>query len=120
MRPTIVPGVSVCGGGAPEGRLTNYFNVSAFSVTPQFGYGNQPRTSTCYGPGYINSDLSLNKNFNVTERIHAEFRAEALNAFNTPQFNGPALNISTPASAGQITGTLGFPRLVQLGGRLTF
>ncbi len=120
MRPTIVPGVNPCGSGSPEGRLTNYFNVSAFSVTPQFGYGNQPRTSTCYGPGYVNSDLSLNKNFNVTERLHAEFRAEALNAFNTPQFNGPALNISTPASAGQITGTLGFPRLVQLGGRLTF
>jgi len=120
MRPTIVPGVNPCKSGSPEGRLTNYFNVAAFSITPQFGYGNQPRTSNCYGPGYVNSDLSLNKNFNITEKIHAEFRAEALNAFNTPQFNGPALNISTPASAGQITGTLGFPRLVQLGGRLTF
>ncbi len=120
QRPTIVPGVNPCFSGAPEGRLAHYFNPAAFTATPQFSYGNQPRASTCYGPGYINTDLSLNKNFNITERIHAEFRAEALNAFNTPQFNGPNLSISAPASAGQITGTLGFPRLVQMGGRLTF
>jgi hypothetical protein len=55
----------------------------------------------------------------LAERVSAEFRAEALNAFNTPQFNGPNL-VFNSTSAGQITGTLGFPRLVQLGGRLTF
>lgn len=119
QRPTIVAGVNPCGSGSPEGRLTRYFNPSAFTVTPQFSYGNQPRASSCYGPGYLNTDLSLNKDFMVTERIHAEFRAEALNAFNTPQFAAPNLSVSS-GSAGQITGTLGFPRLVQLGGRLTF
>jgi hypothetical protein len=62
----------------------------------------------------------LNKDFKLTERVHAEFRAEALNAFNTPQFNGPNLASDSKTAAGQITGTLGFPRLVQLGGRLTF
>jgi hypothetical protein len=51
--------------------------------------------------------------------VNAEFRAEALNAFNTPQFNGPNLQIGG-SSAGKITGTLGFPRLVQLGGRIFF
>ncbi len=120
QRPTLVPGVNPCYSGAPEGRLAHYFNPAAFAVTPQFAYGNQPRAISCEGPGYINSDLSLNKNFKVTERINMEFRAEALNAFNTPQFNGPSLSISTAASAGQVSGTLGFPRLVQLGGRLTF
>ena len=139
-RPTMVAGVNPCGSGSPEGRLSNYFNVNAFTQTgvsfktttsPITGlpvvsqvntpglYGNQPRTSNCYGPGYVNSDLSLNKNFNITERVHAEFRAEALNAFNTPQFNGPTNTIGS-GTAGQITGTLGFPRLIQLGGRLTF
>ena len=139
-RPTMVAGVNPCGSGSPESRLSNYFNVNAFTQTgvsfktttsPITGlpvvsqvntpglYGNQPRTSNCYGPGYVNSDLSLNKNFNITERVHAEFRAEALNAFNTPQFNGPTNTIGS-GTAGQITGTLGFPRLIQLGGRLTF
>ncbi|MCU1320600.1 MAG: TonB-dependent receptor plug [Acidobacteriaceae bacterium] len=117
-RPTKVAGVSACYSGRPEDRLGAYFNAAAFTTTPVTSYGNQPRTSNCYGPGYLNSDLSLNKNFKVTERVSAEFRAEALNAFNTPQFNGPSL--TTDTNAGKITGTLGFPRLVQLGGRLTF
>ncbi len=108
--------------GSPQGRLSQYFNPAAFQAIPSgvVGvYGNQPRATNCYGPGYFNTDLSLNKDFHVKERVHAEFRAEALNAFNTPQFNGPNLAVDNK-SAGQITGTLGFPRLVQLGGRLSF
>ncbi|WP_263368235.1 carboxypeptidase regulatory-like domain-containing protein [Edaphobacter bradus] len=134
QRPSLIAGSSPCKSGSPEGRLNSYFNAAAYSITAPFAYGTAPRASNCYGPGYINSDLSLNKDFRVTERVHAEFRAEALNAFNTPQFATPSLSVgsssvntktgivtTTPNSgAGQITGTLGFPRLVQLGGRLTF
>ena len=117
--PTMVVGVNPCYSGRPQDRLAAYFNVAAFTSTAVGSYGNAPRTIGCYGPGYANSDLSLNKNFRVTEKINAEFRAEALNAFNTPEFNGPNVTIGNSA-AGQITGTLGFPRLIQLGGRLTF
>ncbi|ADW69922.1 outer membrane beta-barrel protein [Granulicella tundricola] len=125
QRPTINPGIiSACYTGSPESRISSsvnrpYFNPKGFTTTPAYAYGNQPRTSNCYGPGYLNSDLSLNKDFKLTERIHAEFRAEALNAFNTPEFNAPNVAVDS-SSAGQITGTLGFPRLIQLGGRLTF
>ena len=118
-RPNLVAGVSACYSGAPEGRLNQYINRAAFSPVTAGNTGNSPRTSNCYGPGYTNSDLSLNKTFSLTERVRAEFRAEALNAFNTPQFNGPNLSADS-SSFGKITGTLGFPRLVQLGGRLTF
>lgn len=120
QRPNLVPGVKACYSGSPESRLNAYYNIAAFSATSQTAYGNEPRTSNCYGPGYVNSDLSLNKSFRVTERVNAEFRAEALNAFNTPQFNAPSLTSDNAASGGKITGTLGFPRLVQLGGRVTF
>jgi hypothetical protein len=118
-RPSLNGTASPCYSGSPEGRLNAYFNAAAYTKTSAFSYGTAPRTSNCYGPGYLNSDLSLNKNFKLTERFNAEFRAEALNAFNTPEFNGPNLAVDSSA-AGQITGTLGFPRLVQLGGRLTF
>lgn len=118
-RPSLVPGVNPCYSGRPQDRLNAYFNPAAFTTTPAGSYGNSPRTLNCYGPGYANFDLSLNKSFHVTERVNAEFRAEALNAFNTPQFNGPNLAADS-STAGKITGTLGFPRLVQLGGRLTF
>jgi hypothetical protein len=139
QRPTYIPGVNPCKSGRPEDRIAQYFNPLAFQATapPTAGgalpYGNVSRSINCYGPGYLNSDLSLNKDFRITERVHAEFRAEALNAFNTPQFSTPNLSIGAYSAsatttnntaynsgAGQITGTLGFPRLVQLGGRLTF
>ena len=136
QRLTIIPGVSPCKSGSLETRILQHFNPLAFAVTPPpvagggLPYGNQPCASNCYGPGYINTDLSLNKKFRLSERVHAELCAEALNAFDTSQFSTPALSIgscSTTANstsynsgAGKITGTLGFPRLVQLGGQLTF
>jgi hypothetical protein len=122
QRPNLT-GTSPCNSGSPESRLTNYINTTAFSAAPKLTYGNTPRTTNCYGPGYLNTDLSLNKTFKVTERINAQFRAEALNAFNTPQFTGFGGNNQTQiqnSNFGQIQGTLGFPRLVQLGGRITF
>jgi hypothetical protein len=122
QRPNLT-GTSPCYSGSPESRLTNYINTAAFAAAPIFTYGNTPRTTNCYGPGYLNTDLSLNKTFKVTERINAQFRAEALNAFNTPQFNGFGASNATQiqnTNFGQIQGTLGFPRLVQLGGRITF
>ena len=115
--------VPACRSGSPQSRLTNYINTAAFAAAPIFTYGNAPRTTNCYGPGYLNTDLSLNKSFKVTERVNAQFRAEALNAFNTPQFNGFGASNATQiqnANFGQIQGTLGFPRLIQLGGRITF
>jgi trimeric autotransporter adhesin len=135
QRPTFISGVNPCKSGAPETRLGSYFNAAAFVSTPAGSYGNVPRTINCYGPGYLNSDLSLNKDFKLTERLHAEFRAEALNAFNTPEFNNPNLTINATAATatkaavanstsvgaiGSSQGTLGFPRLIQLGGRLSF
>jgi hypothetical protein len=117
-RPTLT-GVSPCYSGSPESRLTHYVNPAAYTPTTAGNLGNAPRTSNCYGPGYANSDISLNKDFHLSERVRAQFRAEALNAFNTPEFNGPNLAADS-TSFGNITGTLGFPRLVQLGGRLTF
>ncbi len=45
------------------------------------------------GPGYANVDLSLHKDFLITESKRLEFRFEALNAFNHPVWDfsgGPA------------------------------
>jgi hypothetical protein len=45
------------------------------------------------GPAYENFDLSLHKDFLITETKRLEFRFEALNAFNHPVwtfFGGPA------------------------------
>jgi hypothetical protein len=45
------------------------------------------------GPGYKTMDLGIFKGFHIIERVNAEFRAQAYNLFNTPQFNNPDTNI---------------------------
>jgi hypothetical protein len=69
----------------------------------------------------------------VSERVNVQFRAEALNATNTAQFSNPGLSFTatqssanaaavlTPtATTGIISGTVGFNRIIQLGGRISF
>src|SRR5262249_3702943 len=51
--------------------------------------------------GQRNLDFSLFKNFNFTEQMKLQFRAEAFNAFNTPYFGDP--NNATFATINSIT-----------------
>ena len=46
-------------------------------------YRNVSRTISQRGPGIFNWDLSLFKNATIHEQFKAQFRLEALNAFNT-------------------------------------
>jgi hypothetical protein len=109
------PGTS----GSVEQRLNDYINPAAFSLAPQGTFGNTPRTIGLRGPGEKNWDLSVFKNFDFTETVRAQFRAEALNAFNSPYFYSPNTNFSS-GSFGQITGQANFSRQMQLAIRLTF
>lgn len=59
------------------------------------------------------------KTFTILERVRAQFRAEALNAANTPIFGIPNTTF-TNAQFGQITSQVNNPRLIQLGVRVTF
>jgi Carboxypeptidase regulatory-like domain/TonB dependent receptor len=51
-------------------------------------FGNLGR-DTLFGPGLWNADLSLAKNFDLTERLKFQLRAEAFNAFNHVNLGGP-------------------------------
>jgi len=57
------------------------------------------------GPGMGNWDLSIFKTVTIRERLKVQFRAEALNAFNTPLFVGPSTtwNPAGVGSFGHIT-----------------
>jgi hypothetical protein len=87
-----------------ERSLSRYFNTAAFVNPPQYQFGNSPR-NIVRGAGLVNFDLMLAKNFNVTDRIRLDFRAEAFNLMNTPAFNHPGATIGT-AAFGVISSTL--------------
>jgi hypothetical protein len=75
-----------------------YFDTSAFqqvtATTPgRLGgfFGNSGR-NILRGPGYFNLDMSVMRNFKITERFTFQFEADAFGVTNTPHFNNPVNN----------------------------
>ena len=64
-------------------------------------------------------DLSLVKNTVIRERLRAQIRLDAFNAFNTPNLGFPNAAIGSPL-AGRITSTINDNRDLQLALRLEF
>ncbi len=105
--------------GSVEDRLANYINLAAFSIAPQGTFGNVGRTLSLLGPGQKNWDLSVFKSVLIRERLNAQFRCEALNAFNSPLFASPSTNASS-STFGHITSQSNFARQLQLAVRFSF
>ncbi len=82
----------------------------------QFGSKRNPYT----GPSFFNSDMSLFKNFAITERFGAQFRFEAFNVFNHVNLGNP--NNCIDCGGGNITGLASNASMRQLnfGLKLTF
>jgi hypothetical protein len=121
VRPDLVPGKNPQ--NAPAGGRTpdRYFDTSAVTDPARGTFGNIGN-NTNYGPGLRNVDLSLFKDFRLTERFRFQFRAEAFNLSNTPQFDVGTINRTQgETSFGRIAGTLsGTERHVQFALRLMF
>jgi hypothetical protein len=62
------------------------------------------------GPGYNDIDLSLQKNFQITERYKLQFRSDFVNAFNHVNLDAPDMNLG--GTMGQITNAQA-PRNIQ-------
>ncbi|MBC8167320.1 MAG: hypothetical protein H7Y20_15800, partial [Bryobacteraceae bacterium] len=68
--------------------LAQFFDSSAFQAPGVGVFGNSPRTICC-GPGFIGIDMSAYKWIPVTERYRVEFRTDAYNVINRPNFGMP-------------------------------
>ena len=101
------------------------FNGQTLPVAFIQQYSNTARTlsgefPTIRQPKVPNTDISLFKAVTVHERFNVQFRAEAFNATNSPQF-GPASTSLTSTSAGVVTLTqVNDPRNIQLSLRVRF
>lgn len=83
----VKPEVRILGGVGFE---NPYFDPLAFASVNQPRYGTAGFNSL-RGPGVVNLDLSLFRDFRLSERFRLQFRAEAFNVTNTPHFWSPGV-----------------------------
>src|ERR1700733_4050389 len=76
-----------------------------------------PQLSSLRSPHYADVDMSLHKDFPLTERFRLQFRSDFVNAFNHVQYNAP--NTSLGSTMGQITSAQP-PRNIQLALKLYY
>jgi hypothetical protein len=65
-----------------------YFDTTAFARVTDVRFGNVGR-NTMRGPGVVNLDASLFRNFRLSPGLQLQVRIEAFNVTNTPHFNNP-------------------------------
>ncbi len=119
---------NVGGGDRPDAvsgqhwRLDNpdpagFYNKAAFLPNQPFTYGNTGK-NILVGPGTIGWDFSLYKNFRFGEKYGAQFRMEAFNFPNHPNFNFPNASVGN-RNFGVISNARD-PRIMQLGIKFVF
>ncbi|MBV9296242.1 MAG: TonB-dependent receptor, partial [Acidobacteriaceae bacterium] len=124
-RPDVVDSSSCAGSLVNPGNPRHYINTQCFVVpSPITLLGNAGR-NILIGPGLLDLDTSLFKNFQIQEWLRAQFRAEFFNVLNHPNFAPPTSNNSLfgangapVATAGLITSTLTSSRQIQFGLKL--
>jgi hypothetical protein len=98
--------------------VDRWFNTAAFATPPG-------RLGTCHrntmrGPGLTDVDLGVGRNFPYFgEGRNLEFRWEAFNLLNTPQFGLPTNNVNS-GSFGKILSLAGDPRVMQFALKFSF
>ncbi len=112
--------VRILGGIGPG---TTYFDTSAFRA-PTLATGERGRFGTTgrnafRNPGVFNSDLSIQRTFNFTERVTMQFRGEAFNFINNRQSTGYASADVTNPNFGRIL-SAGNERQIRFGLRFGF
>jgi hypothetical protein len=86
-RPDLVSGANLypVGGSSPD----LWFNTGAFAP-PTVGFRGTAGRNILVGPNFRSVDLGLTKMFRVDEKRSVQFRVEAFNLFNRPNFDLPA------------------------------
>lgn len=102
-----------------ERTTLDYFNTSAFALPPTGEFGNAGR-NTIPGPGTVNFNLSLMRIMTIAQEkgIRLNFRVEANNIFNHPNYTGLATTVDA-INFGRVT-SVGNMRTLSLTMRLMF
>ena len=105
---------------------TQYFSTTNASGAPLFTaptpgtFNLQPGVrDSIYQPGFQDWNLGLYKKFAINEHHGLEFRAEAFDVNNHPNWSGPGLN-PTSSTFGKVTSKTSLARNLQLSLRYAF
>ncbi|MDQ1472265.1 MAG: hypothetical protein QOJ99_3745 [Bryobacterales bacterium] len=88
-----------------EQTAQHFWNIAAFNTTDpalNFRYGNTAR-NVLFTPGTVNWDFSAIKNTPIMERQSLQFRFEAYNFANHPNWLPPSNAVLSPATFGVVT-----------------
>jgi hypothetical protein len=90
----------VANGNLPSDQraITRWFDKSAFTTPTAFTFGNAGR-NILDGPGAVNFDLSIFKDFLLPvlgDQGKLQLRFESFNTFNHPQFANPNTRVDLP------------------------
>ena len=98
---------------------SKWINIDAFASAPIGAWGDCG-IGIMDAPGYTNADFTLAKRFSMGGARQLEFRAEAFNALNHPNWAPPGVSLANRNTFGIITGTVNEPRIIQLALKLYF
>ena len=113
-RPNAVAG---CNPYAGFQNIYGWVNPACFTTPASGTFGNLGRNALI-GPGLVNLDFALDRNFQLLEWLRLQFRGEIFNIFNHPNFNLPATGFDSP-TFGTLTSAMD-PREIQFGVKLIF
>lgn len=105
------------GGWSKSQLLAGVFRASDFPTPARGTNGNLGR-NVFRGPGFQETGLAVAKRFPITERLSAQLRLEAFNAWNTVNLNNPVGDLNN-INFGRST-SAETPRTLQLGLRIDF
>ena len=94
---------------------TSFLRLNPVTQAGQFGNAGR---NIARGPGSADVDVSLLKNFRLTERTTLQLRAESFNVANHPNFGVPVADLASP-NFGRIL-SAGPARLTQFALKLLF
>ena len=77
-------------------QVAQFFDTPAFVAPGDGNIGNASRTNGL-GPGFFGLDISMQKQFNLTERFNLTFRTDIVNLPNVPAFDSPNQSRGTGA-----------------------
>jgi hypothetical protein len=113
----------ICNGNFPPGQrsIDRWFDRSCFVVPPAGRFGNSG-VNILEGPARHEHDLTISKNFQITERVRMTYGAAVVNLLNHANFGNPSANISAPGSVGVVGSTKSYApnRQIMLRGHLDF